>query len=405
MFENILTFDDYDFNGKTALVRCDLNTPLDPSTGDFLEDRRMRSHKSTLQELSDKKAKTVIVAHQGRPGDSDFTTLESHAKRLTEILGTEVKYVEDIFGYHARNSVKNMNPGDIVLLENIRFYSEESLDRPADVQATTYLVKKMAPLADVFVNDAFGTAHRSHASTVGFTQVLPCVAGRLMEKELRGLSSVLKSTQKPLVFVLGGAKVNDSIKIMDKALSNDVEKILVGGLLANVFLAAKGYRIGDPSIEVIRGKKYTDQIKLARELLDKYEDKVVLPIDVALNDGGKRLEVPVSELPKDYRIEDVGKETVKNYVKVIKSSGTVFANGALGVYEDPGFSYATEEIIKALAECSGHSVIGGGDTVAAARNLNVEDKITHVSTGGKASIKFIAGDKLAAIEALRQKKA
>ena len=404
MFEDILTFDDYNFDGKTVIIRLDLNTPIDPKTGEFLEERRLKSHKDTLQELIDNNAKVVCMAHQGRAGEADFTTLEKHAKRLSEILNHEVTYIEDIFGVYARNSIKNLGEGEVILLENVRFYSEEETERPPDVQATTFLVKKLAPLADVFVNDAFGTAHRSQPSTVGFTQVLTSLAGRLMEKELRALTDVLKNPKKPLTFVLGGVKVNDSIKIIKTALSNEVSQILVGGLLGNVFLAAKGYRIGDPSIEVIRGKKYTDQIPLAKELLDQYEDKIVLPVDVALNENGERVEIPVGELPQNYKIEDVGQKTVEKYISIIKKSGTVFANGALGVYENPKFAKGTEMIINAVSECKGYSVIGGGDTVAAARNLKLEDKITHVSTGGKASIDFLAGTKLAAIEALRRSK-
>ena len=402
MIDGIKTLDDFKLEGKTVLVRCDFNTPIDPKTGEFLEDRRLRSHKETLLELSKKKARVVIMVHQGRSGEAEFTTTEKHAQRLGEILGKKVEYVDDIFGTYAREKIKSMKNGDIILLENVRFYSEEDSERPSDVQATTFVVKKLTPLADIFINDCFGAAHRNQPTVVGFTRTLPSGAGRLMEKEISALSKVHTSTKKPIVFVLGGAKVNDSIKIMEKALTNKVDKILTGGLLANVLLAAKGYRIGEPSIEVIRGKKFIEQIPLAKELLDKFEDRIVLPIDVALNEKGERIEVPVSELPMDYKIEDVGEKTIEKYVEILKKAGTIFANGALGVYETPKFAKATEKIITTMAGCkNAFTVIGGGDTVAAARNLNVEDKITHISTGGKASILFLAGTKLAAIEALK----
>ena len=403
MIEDIATLDDFDFKGKTVFVRCDLNTPIDPKTGEFLEDRRIRSHKETLLELVKKKARVVVMAHQGRSGDADFTTLEKHARRLSEVLGVKVKYVDDIFGTYARESIKAIKDGEVVLLENVRFYSEEEMERPPDVQAHTFLVKKLEPLCDIFINDAFGTAHRSQPTTVGFTQTAKSGAGRLMEKEISGLSRCLNNPKKPLVFVLGGAKVVDSLKIMEKALNNDVEKILTGGLLAIVFLIGKGYRVGEPTIEVIRGKKLTEQVPIAQSLIEKYEGKIVLPVDVALNRNNERFEIPVGDLPQDYIIKDVGRNTTKNYVDVIRNAGTVFLNGALGVYEEKTFAYGTEEIIKAVAECRGVSVIGGGDTVAAARDLGVEEKITHVSTGGKASIKYISGSKLAAIEALRGK--
>jgi phosphoglycerate kinase len=404
MIDGIATLDDYNLAGKTVLLRLDLNTPIDPKTGEFLEDRRMRSHVPTIQELVDKKARVVCMAHQGQAGEPEFTNLEKHAKHLGKLLKLKVQYADDVFGPTARTLIKNLRDGEVLLLDNVRMYSEEALERPADVQATTYLVRNLAPLGDFFINDAFGTAHRSHASTVGFTTVLPSAAGRLMEKEIRALSDVLKSPKKPLIFILGGAKVKDSIKIIQKALDGGVDKILVGGVLANVFLAAKDYRLGDPTIEFIRGKKFTDQIDIAKQMLDKYGDKIVLPADVAIDKNGERVELPLSSLPQDYKIVDVGKQTVQKYKVEIKAAGTVFFNGALGLYETPAFAYGTEEIIKAIAEAECFSVIGGGDTVAAARNLKVEDKINHVSTGGKASIDFLAGVKMSAIEALKSAK-
>jgi phosphoglycerate kinase len=204
------------------------------------------------------------------------------------------------------------------------------------------------------------------------------------------------------VFILGGAKVKDSMKIIQKALDGGVDKILIGGVLANVFLAAKDYRLGEPSIEFIRGKKFIDQIDVAKQILDKFGDKIVLPIDVALDKNGERLEIPLSQLPQDYRIVDIGKLTVQRYKVEISKAGTVFFNGALGLYETPAFAFATEQIITAIAQAKCFSVIGGGDTVAAARTLGIEDKIGHVSTGGKASIDYLAGVKMSAIEALKE---
>jgi len=404
MIDDIATLDDYDFAGKTVLLRLDLNTPIDPKTGEFLEDRRMRSHVPTIQELVDKRARIVCMAHQGQAGESEFTSLEKHGKHLGKLAGVKVQYADDLFGPTARTMVKNLRDGEVLLLDNVRMYSEEALERPPEVHATSYLVKNLAPLGDYFVNDAFGTAHRSHASTVGFTTILPSAAGRLMEKEIRALSDVLRNPRKPLIFILGGAKIKDSMKIMQKALDGGVDKILVGGVLANVFLAAKDYRLGEPTIEFIRGKKFVDQIDVAKQILDKYSDRIVLPLDVAINKNGERVEMTLSQLPQDYQIVDVGKLTVQKYTAEIKAAGTVFFNGALGLYETPAFAYATEEVIKAISQAKCFSVIGGGDTVAAARNMNVEDKITHVSTGGKASIDYLAGVKMAAIEALRMAK-
>jgi len=404
MIDEIATLDDFDFTGKTVIIRLDLNTPLDPETGEFLEDRRMRSHIPTLQELMDKKARVVCLAHQGRAGEPQFTELQKHAEHLSELLNTPVKYVESVFGTTAKNAIKNMSDGEILLLNNVRIYSEEAMNRPADQQAKTLLVKNLAPLCDIFVNDAFGTAHRSHASTVGFAHVLPSAAGRLMESEIRALYDVVDNPKKPLVFILGGAKVRDSIKVIQKLVNGSVNKILTGGVLANVFLAAKGYRLGDPSIEFIRGKKLVDQIDVARELLEENSDRIILPTDIAIDKNGERVELPVSSLPQDYRILDVGKSTVESYKEAVSSAGTVFFNGALGLYENPVFARSTEDIIKAIGASDCFSVIGGGDTVAAARNLGIEADLNHVSTGGKASIDFLAGVKMPAIEALKDSK-
>jgi phosphoglycerate kinase len=405
MMSGILTMDDLDFEGKTVLLRCDLNTPIDPKTGEFLEDRRMRSHVPTIQELSDKKARVVVMAHQGQAGESEFTSLEKHCKHLGRLLGAKIQYADDLFGPTARTMIKNLRDGEVLLLDNVRMYSEEALERPPEAHATSYLVKNLAPLGEYFINDAFGTAHRSHASTVGFTTLLPSAAGRLMEKEIRGLGEVLSNPKKPLIFVLGGAKVKDSLKIIQKAFDGGkVDKILVGGVLANVFLAAKGFRLGDPSIEFIRGKKLVDQIDVAKDILEKRGDSIILPVDVAIDKNGERVELPLSSLPQDYKIVDVGKGTVERFKAEIGGANTVFFNGALGLYEAKPFAYATEEIIKAIAAAKCFSVIGGGDTVAAARNLGIENKITHVSTGGKASIDFLAGVKMSAIEALKTAK-
>lgn len=401
MIGQIKTLDDFDFESKTVIVRLDLNTPTDPSTGEFIEDRRMRSHLPTLEELSDKKAKVVCMAHQGRAGEPQFTELENHANHISDLLGKNVEFVESVFGNTAKTAIKNLSDGEILLLNNVRIYSEEALNRPADVQAKSLLVKNLAPLCDIFVNDAFGTAHRSHASVVGFAHVLPSCAGRLMESEIRALSEIVEDPKKPLLLILGGAKVQESIRIIQKMISGPVEKILTGGILANVFLAAKGYRLGDPSIEYIRGRKLISCIDEARKILDGHSDKIVTPLDVALDQNGERVEIPVSELPQSYSILDVGQKTLKEYEGEVGEAGTVFFNGALGYYESPEFSKGTEYIIKSIADSGCFSVIGGGDTVAAARNLKVEDKLTHVSTGGKASIDFIAGARMPAIEALK----
>ncbi|HHQ44931.1 MAG TPA: phosphoglycerate kinase [Candidatus Altiarchaeales archaeon] len=397
----MLTLDDVDVKDKKTLVRLDLNTPIDPETEEFMDDRRFQSHRETLLELLDSNASIVCMAHQGRPGEADFTTLEKHAGRLGEILGAEVRYVDDIFGSNAQVNIKNLGRGEILLLENLRFYSEEVLKRPMDVQAKTFLVKRLSPLFDLFVNDAFAVAHRSQPSVVGFPSHIESCVGRLMEKEVRTILDTLHNPQKPVTFILGGTKADDSIKVAERALSNGTDMVLTGGVVANIFLAAKGYRIGEPSIEFIRGKKMLEQIDIARGLLQKFGDKIVVPKDVALDKGGRRVEIDVSELPQNYRITDLGSRTIEEYRKIISESGTVFANGALGLFEDKNFAKGTDQVIKAIAEGEGFSVIGGGHTTAAAREAGVVDRINHVSSGGGACINLLAGYELPGVEALK----
>ncbi|MBD3388893.1 MAG: phosphoglycerate kinase [Candidatus Altiarchaeales archaeon] len=401
MLNGYKTLDDVDVSGKKVLLRLDLNSPIDPDTGDFLDDRRFISHRETIQELTDSDAAVVCIAHQGRPGEEDFTTLKEHSRRLGEIVGKDVAYVDDIFGSNAQNAVKNLSGGDVIILENLRFYSEEVLKRPADVQAKTVMVQRMSPLFDLFVNDAFAVAHRSQPSVVGFPMVLPSCIGRLMEKEVRIIGGILENPEHPISFVLGGTKADDSLRVAEKALEHGTDRILTGGVVANIFLAAKDYRIGEPNIEFIRGKKMVDQIEVAKRLLDRYEDRIVLPRDLAVEKSGERSEIDVGDLPTNYKISDIGAKTVELYKKLINESKTSFANGALGIFEDKKFAYGTEEMIKAIAESKSFSVIGGGHTVAAAKNLGVSDKITHVSSGGGACVDFLAGVKLPALEALK----
>jgi len=401
MLDGIKTLDDVDVDGKTTLVRLDLNSPLDPTTKEILDDRRFKAHRETLEELVERKCKIVLISHQGRPGEADFISLEKHSHLLSKILNKEVKFLDSLMSSCTAKAIKNLGEGEFLLLENTRFYSEETLQRPADAQAKTYIVQRMSSMVEVFVNDAFAVAHRSQPTVVGFPQVLPSCAGRLMEKEIKIITSTLKEPKRPVCFVLGGTKAIDSIRIATKALENGVEYVITGGVVANIFLAAMGYRIGEPSIEFIRGKKMVDQITVARDLLEKYGDRIKVPTDVALDVRGERKEIEVSELPQNYPIVDIGENTITTYRKLLLNAGTIFANGALGIFEKKEFAKGTEEIIKAIADSKAFSIIGGGHTVAAARGLKVEDKINHISSGGGACINLLAGYKLPGIEALR----
>jgi phosphoglycerate kinase len=399
---DFFTIDDFDTEGKTVLVRVDLNSPMDPE-GNILDDMRIKSHVATVKEL--KNAKVVLLAHQSRPGKNDFTTMSPHASKMSKYLGQEIKYIDDIFGTHARQKISSMEKGDVALLENVRFYSEESLERSVSEHEKTHLVKKLAPLFDIYLNDAFSVSHRSHLSIMGFTNVLPSGAGRIMEKEVTSLDLGKSGGGRPSIFVLGGAKVDDSMKVIEHVLSNnDVDRVLVTGLVGNVMLAASGVDIGKENMRFIEKQGYTDQIDRAKTLLDKFNDKIGVPQDLALNDNGKRIEVGVNELTTtNHPVNDIGLETIVSYSKEIENAKTVVLNGPAGVSENEEFALGTREIIKAAAKAS-YSIVGGGHISAEVLNMGVEDSFYHLSTAGGACIDYLAGEKLPGVEILKQVK-
>lgn len=395
------TIDDFDLEDKTVLVRVDINSPVDPNTGLILDDTRIKLHAGTIKELSNKGAKTVVLAHQSRPGKKDFTTLEQHAGSLSRILNHEVEYVDDIFGSNARGAISRMQKGDIVLLENVRFYSEEILNRDPRAQAETHMVKKLAPLADYFINDAFAAAHRSQASLVGFAFKLPSGAGRVMERELKALYNALGNVKKPCVYVLGGVKVDDSIMVMEHTLENgSADYVLTTGLVANIFLKAAGFDIGTYNEDFIEKKGYMDYVKKAEKMMKKFRGKIKIPVDLALYVDDKRVEYPVSKIP-DKPIYDIGTETIKEYAEIIRSAETLFANGPAGVFEKEDFNIGTEDLLNAIASAPGFSIIGGGHLAAAANQMGLSG-ISHISSGGGASINMLAGEKLPVVEVLRE---
>lgn len=392
-----LTMDDLDTHGRVVLVRVDLNSPMGPN-GEILDDIRFRGHIPTIEALKD--AKIVLLAHQSRPGKRDFTTMEQHGKKLSSLLGTDVTYVDDIYGHNVRQSIQEMEIGDITLLENVRFSSEEMLKAPVEDLAKTHLVTQLSLLCDIFLNDAFATAHRAQTSIVAFPRALTSGAGKLMEREVEMLTKALTTSQRPRLFVLGGTKADDSIKVIEHVLAKgSADKVLVTGLVANIFLAAAGVDIGPPSLDYIKSSGYGNYVEICKRLLDNYGGKIVMPLDVALNDDGKRLETPISVLPKAYPIYDIGIETIVAYSAELKMAGTVVMNGPAGVFEQKAFALGTDETLKAAAQ-SKFSILGGGHIAAAARNIGIDKHITHVSTGGGACIDFLAGENLPGIQAL-----
>lgn len=396
--KDFFTIDDFDVSGKTVLLRVDFNAPMSPD-GRILDDARIKSHIKTINDL--KEAKVILLAHQSRPGKSDFMTMRSHAKILSSLLGKEVRYVDDIFGSYARSCISAMEPGDVILLENVRFYSEESLERSPDEHADSYFVKKLLPYVDYYFNDAFAVSHRSHLSVVGFTRDIPCGAGRIMESEILSLDRGLNG-EKPCVYVLGGAKVDDSLRVANNVLSKgSADLVLFTGIVGNVVLAAVGFNIGKSNMDLIEKLGYASYISPVRTMLKEFGDKIRYPTDVALNVDGKRVETNIKEMGRSpYPSNDIGLETIVSYTTLIESAGTVILNGPAGVSENPDFAVGTHEIIRAAANAE-FSIIGGGHISAEVHRLGMDSQFSHISTGGGACIEYLSGTELPGIKALK----
>jgi len=397
--KDYLTMEDVKLDNKRVLVRVDFNSPMDPS-GNILDDKRIKSHLDTLRALED--CRVVLMAHQSRAGKKDYTTMEAHARSATRLLRRDVAYIDDIFGSHAREAIRSLMPGEVLLLENTRFYAEENMNRtPAD-HAKSHMVKRLAPLFDLFINDAFAVSHRSHCSVVGFTEVLPSIAGLLMDKEITALDKGLKGDEHPTIYSLGGTKADDSIKVIENVLRRGgADKILTSGVVATVFLMAAGINVGEANRKFVEDQEYLEQIPVAAKLLAEYPDKIVMPVDVALNKNGERIDVAVSALPNDLPIADIGLETIVDYSKELKDARVTVMNGPAGIFEQEKFKLGTSELLKASAE-SDYSIAGGGHSVAAIEQLGLESKFSHVSMGGGASITYLSGEPLPGIEALKK---
>jgi phosphoglycerate kinase len=387
---------------KTVLLRLDLNSPIDPASNLILDDKRFREHIPTIRALAT--SRVVIVTHQSRPGKKDFTTLEAHAEKLEQLLGTPVMYVDSIFGKHARDAVHAMNVGDIVMLENVRFNAEENLTLKPEEAKKTHLVRKLSSMADVFVNDAFGTAHRSQPTVVGLPMAMRSAGGLLMEKEVSTLSKVFKGAPRPVCMVLGGTKVDDSIDVARNVLDKGIaDNVIVIGVVANVFLIAAGYNIGKPSTQLIAQLKYQAEIEKAKEILSQYRDRVVMPETVAVREKNRRAEYPVAKIPEDTPVLDIGMDAIHHFVQVLKKSGTVVFNGPAGLFEEADFATGTHEMLKAASRVE-FSVVGGGHTAAVIEKMGLDGDFTHISTGGGACIEFLTGKVLPAVDALEQSK-
>lgn len=405
----IYTLDDVDVRGKTVLCRIDINQPVDRSTGTLKSISRIRACVPTLQELSGKGAKLVLLAHQGSDIEyHNYYTTEPHAKVLLELLGREVRFIPDVCGPAAQEAIRTLQPGEILLLDNVRFMAEEQtlfelkLQLTHEQQAQTQLVRKLAPLADLYVCDAFAAAHRDQPSLCGFQQVLPSVMGRLFEKEYCVISGLMDAPAKPCTFVLGGAKISDAFLMLRTVLSSGAaDMILTGGLVANIMLAAKGEQIGEGSLAFIEKSGYSSYIETAKELYAQHGDHIVLPVDGAWTKDGLRQEAAVGSIPRDVALTDIGSQTAVRYQEIIRTSKTVFVNGPMGVFEQCETELGTKAVWDALGDTAAYTVVGGGDSITATTKYGKTEQIDYICTGGGALIRFLTGEELPVVKALR----
>ncbi|WP_297521084.1 phosphoglycerate kinase [Thermococcus sp.] len=394
---------DFNFHGRTVFLRADLNSPIEK--GRIISDARFRAVLPTVKHLLEDGAKLVIGTHQSKPYKGDYTTTEEHARILSELLGQEVEYVEDIFGRYAREKIKGLEPGEAIILENLRFAAEEIKYKPLEECERTFFVRKLAPLIDYVVNDAFAAAHRSQPSLVGFARLKPMAMGFLMEREIKALTRAYGTDERPRVYVLGGAKVEDSLRVAENVLRNGkADLILTGGLVGHVFTLAKGFYLGDSNIEFMERIGLLGLVDRAEKILDDFYPYVRTPVDFAIDYKGERLEIDLlsdeKRLFDEHPILDIGSRTVEKYGDILKGARVIVANGPMGVFEREEFALGTVGVFKAIGESSGFSVVGGGHSIASIYRYNITG-ISHISTGGGAMLSFFSGEKLPVLEALR----
>jgi phosphoglycerate kinase len=399
---SFLTMDDFDFRNKTVLLRVDFNSPLDEDKR-ITDDTRIRMHAPTVRELVEKGSKVVILAHQGRPGDPDFSTLQQHAERLSRILGKPVKYIDDVYGDKAKAAISELIPGDVLVLENVRTVPEELARKSAEELAKTDYIKTLASLADIYVNDGFAVSHRANASVVGFPVLLPAVAGRVMERELKALNRARRAEEKPCVYIMGGAKAEDAAAISEYVLSHKTaDYVLTGGVIGNLFLHARGVSIGDENVRFLEKRGFLQYVPKIHELFRNFGSKILTPEDLGVEVEGRRVDISLKDLPTEHPILDIGANTVRSYENVIKEAKIVILSGPMGVYEREEFILGTRGVFEAVASSKAFSVAGGGNTIEALEKLGLAQKISYISTGGGALMEFLTGKTLPGVESLEK---
>tara|TARA_Y100000590_G_scaffold80249_1_gene89089 strand:+ start:1849 stop:3057 length:1209 start_codon:yes stop_codon:yes gene_type:complete len=390
----ILTLDDFDVNGKTVLLRVDMNCPIHPDTGEILGTKRIEQVVETINALDG--ARIVVISHQGRVGRDDFVGMEKHAKQLEKFSGKKVKYVADVIGSLAQEEIKKMDGSEIILLDNLRLCAEENYEFSLEESKKTIMVQRLKDLFELFILDSFPSAHRTHPSLVGFAQVLPTCAGRLLENEVKQLESILTVAKSPFTVVLGGSKVDDRLKAIKLLIKKErADHVLLTGVIGNVFLRAQG-RIKFP----LNIKDEDELVSEAHSLIGEHPDVFSTPVDIAVNKDANRVEIDVRDLTRDDDIYDIGTKTVEHYTKMITSAGTVFMSGPAGFFEKPNFQDGTKYLLESISESMATSIISGGHLSSALKQYNLNEKVNHVSTAGGALVRYLTGQKLPMLKCL-----
>jgi len=403
--EGVLTLADVDLIGRTVLYRVDVNSPLETSSGRLLDDGRIRGIIPTLQIL--KSSRVAIIGHQSRPGKSDFTSTNKHCERLSQILGRPIKFIPDVCGVEAIEEIQKMSDGDVIFLDNVRKNDEEYGVKYSSNKETedTDIVARLSSVSDVFVTDAFAAAHRRSPTLTGFTNVLPCIAGILMQKEISNLRTALRNPPSPYLAILGGAKCDDSIRVALNLISKgEVDRIAFVGVSGNLMLWISGNDIGEINREFIRnslGEDFELAWEMGHRINSKHPEKIFLPIDVAVESNGKRIPLSVNDLPTENPIYDIGLETLKLLKPLVLNAGCILWNGPASYFELPEFAFGTIEILNMCTETDAMTIIGGGHTSALVNSRGASNLVTHNSTGGGSTMSFLSGEPMPVIASLK----
>jgi len=396
MVVKVLTLDDFDLKDKTVFLRVDMNCPIDPETMEITGTKRIEEAIETIEAL--KEAKVVVASHQGRVGNKDYTGMDKHAKVLESLLNKKVKYVEDVIGEAAQNEIKNLKNGEVLVLDNLRLCAEENYEFSPEAASKTIMVSRLSKLFDLCVLDSFPSAHRSHPSIVGFPQVLPACAGRIVEREVRNLDEIMTVAKAPHVIVLGGSKVPDRLEAIKLLIQNGrADHVLLTGVIGNVFMRAQA-RIKFP-LDI---KREEEVVAKAHSLIGEYPDVFSTPVDIAIDKDGERVEMDVREISKGDKIYDLGPKTVDFYSKLIAGAGTVFISGPAGFFEKSNFSYGTKQLLEAVANSMATTIVSGGHLTSVLKREGLAEKIDHISTAGGALVLYLTGEKLPMIKALEE---